>query len=71
MSHSYTVCRQCEDDFTQAIINYIEYLVEDLDIDESKEILNALVKKCNIGFAIFTSPCEGCGENMDGEFHHD
>jgi hypothetical protein len=71
MSHLDTVYRQCEDDFTQAIINYIGYLVEDLEIDESKEILNNLVKKCKIGFTIFACPCEGCGKNIDGEFYHD
>ena len=71
MSYSDTVCIQCEDNFTQAIINYIGYLVEDLGINESKEIMNALVKKCAIGFELFTLPCECCGENMDGELHHD
>lgn len=71
MSYSDTVCRMCEDEFTQAVINYIGYLVEDLGIDESEEILNTLVKKCKIGFELFTLPCEGCGENMDGECHHD
>lgn len=71
MSYFGLICRQCEDDFTQSIINYIRYLIEDLGINKSQEIMNAHVKKYNIGFAIFTSPCEGCGENIGGDVHHE
>lgn len=59
MSCSELICRQCEDDFTRAIINYIGYLIEDLEIDESEEVWNNILKKCQIAFEMYTPTSEG------------
>jgi len=63
MTYSGVICSQCEHDFTQSIINYIGYLIEDLEIDESEEVWNNILKKCQIAFEMYTPTRERIGED--------